>query len=430
MCDDAAFDDMIEHNLRQGGISRRELGSLALGAGIAFALPRVANAMDTVESEVEIATPDGQADAYFVHPATGKHAAVLVWPDIFGLRPAFRQMGKRLAESGYAVLVLNPFYRTRKAPTSPEKANFDDPETRKQLMALRGTLSPATARTDAQAFTGWLDAQAAVDTNRGVGTTGYCMGGPLVFETAAVVPVLAAANVRAGGSTPLASVVHALFLVAAILVLAPLLAWIPMASMAALLLVVAWSMSEARHFVRIIRIAPRDDVATLLTCFTLTVVFNMEIAVAVGIGLAAMLFIRRSIELTGARLIERHTHAHGEPLPANVMLYDIDGPLFFGAAQKALSEIATLRREVRVVILDMTDVTMLDMTALVALESITESLRKQHVALIINNLQPRMRVKLRRAGIRKQRGRVEFTRNLHEAATLARARAANNQTPV
>lgn len=201
MCDDAAFDDMIEHNLRQGGISRRELGSLALGAGIAFALPRVANAMDTAESEVEIATPDGKADAYFVHPATGKHPAVLVWPDIFGLRPAFRQMGKRLAESGYAVLVINPFYRTQKAPTSPEKASFDDPETRKQLMALRSTLSPATARADAQAFVDWLDAQAAVDTKRGVGTTGYCMGGPLVFETAAIVPgrIGAAATFHAGG---------------------------------------------------------------------------------------------------------------------------------------------------------------------------------------------------------------------------------------
>jgi carboxymethylenebutenolidase len=201
MCDDAAFDDMIEHNLRQGGISRRELGSLALGAGLAFALPRVANAMDTAESEVEIETPDGKADAYFVHPATGRHPAVLVWPDIFGLRPAFRQMGRRLAESGYSVLVINPFYRTRKAPTSPEKASFDDPETRKQLMALRSTLSPATARTDAQAFVAWLDAQAAVDTKRGVGTTGYCMGGPLVFETAAVVPgrVGAAATFHAGG---------------------------------------------------------------------------------------------------------------------------------------------------------------------------------------------------------------------------------------
>jgi len=201
MCDDAAFDDMIEHNLRQGGLSRRELGSLALGAGFAFALPRVANAAKTSEAEVEVKTPDGTADAYFVHPAAGRHPAVLVWPDIFGLRPAFRQMGRRLAESGYAVLVINPFYRTKKAPTAPEKASFDDPETRKQLMALRSTLSPATARTDAQAFIAWLDAQAAVDTKRKAGTTGYCMGGPLVFETAAVLPdrVGAGATFHAGG---------------------------------------------------------------------------------------------------------------------------------------------------------------------------------------------------------------------------------------
>jgi len=201
MCDDAAFDDMIEHNLRQGGLSRRELGSLALGAGLVFALPRVANAAETTESEVEIKTPDGVADAYFVHPASGRHPAVLIWPDIFGLRPAFRQMGKRLAESGYAVLVINPFYRTKKAPTAPEKASFDDPETRKALMVLRGTLSPATARTDAQAFIAWLDAQAAVDTGRKAGTTGYCMGGPLVFETAALLPdrVGAAATFHAGG---------------------------------------------------------------------------------------------------------------------------------------------------------------------------------------------------------------------------------------
>lgn len=238
-----------------------------------------------------------------------------------------------------------------------------------------------------------------------------------------------AANIRAGGSTPVASVIHALFIVAAILTLAPLLARIPMASMAALLLVVAWNMSEARHFVRIVRIAPRDDVMTLLTCFALTVLLNMEIAVAVGIGLAALLFIRRSIDLAGARLIERHTHAHGEALPANVLLYDIDGPLFFGAAQKALSEIATLRREVRVVILDMTDVTMLDMTALVALESIAGNLRKKRVALIVNNLQPRMILKLRRAGVRKQRGVLEFTRNLHDAARLALARSTGTATP-
>ena len=201
MCDDHAFDDMIEHNLRQGGISRRELGSLTLGAGIAFALPRVAGAADTTESEVGIKTPDGTTDAYFVHPAAGRHAAVLVWPDIFGLRPAFRQMGKRLAESGYTVLVVNPFYRTKKAPTAPEKANFDDPETRKMLMGLAGTLSPATARTDAQAFLGWLDQQAATDTKRKAGTTGYCMSGRIAFATAAALPdrIGAVASFHGGG---------------------------------------------------------------------------------------------------------------------------------------------------------------------------------------------------------------------------------------
>jgi len=201
MCDDHAFDDMIEHNLRQGGMSRRELGSLTLGAGIAFALPRVAGAADTTESDVEIKTPDGTTDAYFVHPAAGRHAAVLVWPDIFGLRPAFRQMGKRLAESGYAVLVVNPFYRTKKAPTAPEKANFDDPETRKMLMGLAGTLSLATARTDAQAFLGWLDQQAATDTKRKAGTTGYCMSGRMAFATAAALPdrIGAVASFHGGG---------------------------------------------------------------------------------------------------------------------------------------------------------------------------------------------------------------------------------------
>jgi carboxymethylenebutenolidase len=201
MCDDLAFDDMIEHNLRQGGLSRRELGSMALGAGIAFALPRVAGALQATESEVEIRTPDGTADAYFVHPDAGRHAAVLVWPDIFGLRPAFRQMGRRLAESGYSVLVVNPFYRTKKAPTAPEKANFDDPETRKMLMELAGTLSPATARTDAGAFLGWLDQQAPTDTKRKAGTTGYCMSGRIAFATAATMPdrVGAVASFHGGG---------------------------------------------------------------------------------------------------------------------------------------------------------------------------------------------------------------------------------------
>jgi carboxymethylenebutenolidase len=201
MCDEHDFDNMVEYTLRSGALSRRELGALTLGAGLALALPSMASAADTNESEVNIKTPDGTADAYFVHPSAGKHPGVLIWPDIFGLRPAFRQMGKRLAESGYAVLVVNAFYRKKRAPTSPEHADFNDPKTREMLMSLHDSLNPTTAKTDAKAFIAWLDAQVAVDKQRKLGTTGYCMGGPIVFETAASAPnrVGAAATFHGGG---------------------------------------------------------------------------------------------------------------------------------------------------------------------------------------------------------------------------------------
>jgi carboxymethylenebutenolidase len=182
-------------------ISRREFGALALGAGLGSALAPVAGAADLRESEVDIQTPDGTADAYFVAPAAGTHPAVLVWPDIYGLRPAFRQMGRRLAESGYAVLVVNPFYREKHAPVAAEGADFDDPATRSALMALRNSLTPAAAATDAGAFVHWLDAQPAVDKGRKIGTTGYCMGGPLTMRTAAARPdrIGAAASFHGGG---------------------------------------------------------------------------------------------------------------------------------------------------------------------------------------------------------------------------------------
>jgi carboxymethylenebutenolidase len=185
MCDDDSIEDMIEYNVRSRGLSRRQFSAIALGATLVAALPPVASAAETKESEVEVKTPDGTADAYFVHPITGKHPGVLVWPDIFGLRPAFRQMGKRLAESGYSALVVNPFYRTKKAPTSPEHPDFNDPPTRQVLLGLMNSLTPTTTRTDAKAFIAYLDSQDATDRKRRIGTTGYCMGGPLVFETAA-----------------------------------------------------------------------------------------------------------------------------------------------------------------------------------------------------------------------------------------------------
>ena len=194
MCDNDSFDDMIAYELKKKELSRRTFGALTLGAGILSMLPPVANAAEVKESEVEIKTPDGTCDAHFVHPASGSAPGVLVWPDIFGLRPAFRQMGKRLAESGYAVLTVNPFYRTKKAPTATS-TEFNE-ATRASLMGLAGSLSEKTAFTDAKAFIDWLDKQGPVDKKRKIGTTGYCMGGPLVMRTAATVP----GRVGAGGT--------------------------------------------------------------------------------------------------------------------------------------------------------------------------------------------------------------------------------------
>jgi len=203
MCDNDSLDDMIEYQLRRG-LSRRQFGAaLTAGAGLASLLPIAAVGADVAvtESEVDIKTPDGTADAYFVYPSKGSHPGVLIWPDIFGLRPAFRQMGKRLAESGYAVLVVNPFYRTKRAPTAPEHPDFDDPATRSAMMDLMHSLSPATTQTDAVAFVGWLDGQAPVSKKHKMGTTGYCMGGPLTMRTAAAVPgrVGAGASFHGGG---------------------------------------------------------------------------------------------------------------------------------------------------------------------------------------------------------------------------------------
>jgi carboxymethylenebutenolidase len=196
MCDQDHFDDDKKEYEALGLVTRRQFGVL-LGAGVAMVLPKVLNAVAVVESDVTITTPDGTADAYFVHPATGTAPAVLIWPDIFGLRPAFRQMGKRLAESGYSVLVVNPFYRVKKAPTAENGAATPIA----QLTPLAQQLSETTHMTDAKAFIGWLDTQASVAKNRKVGTQGYCMGGPIAFRTAAAVPgrVGAVASFHGGG---------------------------------------------------------------------------------------------------------------------------------------------------------------------------------------------------------------------------------------
>ena len=187
MCDEHTQHD-AEAFLRGSGITRRQFGQLSAAAGMAAMFPPVANAQDVTESDVEVTTPDGVADGYFVHPSSGQHPAVIVWPDILSLRPAFRTMGKRLAQSGYSVLVVNPFYREARSPVIPDGAHFGQPEIRELVIPMMGNLTPETHFTDARAFVAFLDQQGPVDTNRKIGTTGYCMGGPIVMRTVAAVP--------------------------------------------------------------------------------------------------------------------------------------------------------------------------------------------------------------------------------------------------
>ena len=202
MCDEKTLEDSLKFQEKQdNGMSRRDFSKMSAVASLTAMLPAVANAQEVTESEVLVDTPDGIADCYFVRPATGQHPGVIIWPDILGLRAVFRVMGRRLAESGYSVLVVNPFYRDAVSPVVPEGASFQDPETRDTVFGLAGTLNATTHMTDARAFVAWLDQQDAVDTSRQLGTMGYCMGGPIIMRTAAAVPerIGAAASFHGGG---------------------------------------------------------------------------------------------------------------------------------------------------------------------------------------------------------------------------------------
>ncbi|MCH8116751.1 MAG: dienelactone hydrolase family protein [Proteobacteria bacterium] len=195
MCDELTNKDAEEY-LRRNGLTRREFNIRGAGVALAMLLPTVANALDVVEQDVMVETPDGEADCYFVHPASGNHAAVIVWPDIVSIRPAFRMMGKRLAESGYSVLVVNPYYRTARGAVVPEGKTFRDPGIRDLLMPHARTLSPKTCVTDGRAFVEYLDKQPTVDNGRKIGTTGYCMTGSYTLRLAAAIPD----RIGAGGS--------------------------------------------------------------------------------------------------------------------------------------------------------------------------------------------------------------------------------------
>jgi SulP family sulfate permease len=218
-----------------------------------------------------------------------------------------------------------------------------------------------------------------------------------------------ATGIRAGGRTPVAVVVHSVFLLAAILLLAPALGYVPMAGMAGLLLVVAWNMSDTRHFVRTMRIAPRSDVVVLLVCFALTVAYDMVVAVVVGVVLAALLFMRRMVEISGAELIggaEGHTVAG---LPPGVVFYDVAGPLFFGAAQKALEALMVVGGGVHTVIMDLEDVPAIDATGLVALETTIAQLNSQGIKVVLSGVRPQPGRALAKAGFEDRPGALEIT---------------------
>lgn len=198
MCDDLTAADNEKYLM--SAMTRRTFGAAAAAAGVAVLLPSPADAREVKGRDVAIATPDGTADAYFVAPATGRHPGVVVWPDIMGLRPAFRQMADRLAQSGYAVLTVNQFYRSTKAPFVQPGQGFDQALGAK-IGPWRALLTPDATMRDGKAFVAFLDAQPEVDTKRGVGSTGYCMGGPMVMRTAAGSPgrVRAGATFHGGG---------------------------------------------------------------------------------------------------------------------------------------------------------------------------------------------------------------------------------------
>lgn len=193
MCDETTFEDELLWLDQPEAMSRRGFAGMIGTAGLLSIMPTSAFAQDeeatpVTERDVSIKTPDGMADCYFVAPSEGRHPGVIIWPDIFGLRPAFRQMGKRLAQAGYAVLVVNPFYRHAKSPVLPANVDPRAPENWAKVRDLAGKLTPKTNVTDAKAFAAWIDKQKSVDRKRKMATMGYCMGGPMVIRTAAALP--------------------------------------------------------------------------------------------------------------------------------------------------------------------------------------------------------------------------------------------------
>lgn len=215
-----------------------------------------------------------------------------------------------------------------------------------------------------------------------------------------------ATNIRAGARTPLAAVIHALFILLVLLVLAPALGYLPMSALAALLLLVAWNMSEMKHFLHITKVAPKSDILVLLVCFGLTVVFDMVVAVGVGVVLAAMLFMNRMAEFAGIRLQGEEAHEYAGGLPAHTRLYEVAGPLFFGAAEKAMSALHQIDDHCEVVILDMESVPVVDISGVVALDSAIRRLHADGICVVLAGVRGQPAHVLRKAGIEEIPGRL------------------------
>jgi len=230
-----------------------------------------------------------------------------------------------------------------------------------------------------------------------------------------------ATNVRSGARSPLAAVFHAVLVLLAVLLAAPLVAYVPMASLAALLMLVAWNMSDIRHVRHLLRMAPKSDVFVLVGCFVLTVLFDMVIAVTAGVLFAALLFMRRMAEMTEARVLTRATSASRGPidLPSRVVLYEIAGPLFFGAAQQAMRQLDVLGANVRVVIFDLSKVSVIDATGLVALESAIDRLNQQRVFAILSGPLPKPKSIFDTASLEKSHRNVLFSLSLDQATATA-----------
>ena len=214
-------------------------------------------------------------------------------------------------------------------------------------------------------------------------------------------------NIKSGATSPISSVVNSIFIFIAVLSFAPILYYLPMAALSGLLLIVAWNMSEYKHFINIIKNAPRHDVYVLLTCFILTILLDMQVAIGVGMLLASILFIKRTIDLYSIKLVTQD-HKMNLNIPDNICIYDINGPMFFGAAQNALKTILRTDDKYDVIIINMENVSMIDMTAMVALKSILESFKESNTLLILSGLEDRMLKKLSKIGFIYEKGSIEF----------------------